>query len=45
VARHTQLADHQDIQRRMQRLSYFKSDRHAAARNRQHDDIQAPPIL
>ena len=44
VAWHAQLADDEDIERRLQRLGNFEGHRHAAARQGQHQHVRAAGV-
>jgi hypothetical protein len=41
----TQLSDQKDVERRIERLGHLESDRHTAARQRQHDYVVSAGIL
>ncbi len=45
MARHSQLADDEDIERGLQRLGDFEGHRHAATRQRQHQHVRAAGVL
>jgi hypothetical protein len=45
MPRQAELPDEEDVQRRVKRLSHFKRDRDAAARQRQYDNIRPAGIL
>jgi hypothetical protein len=45
MARHAELADETDVERRRETRRHFGRDGHAAARQRQHDDIGSTGVL
>ena len=44
VARHAQLAHEEDVERGAQRPGHLVGDRHAAARQRQHEHVRAAGV-
>ena len=44
VARHAQLADHEDVERGLERLGDFEGDGHAAARQGQYQHVRATGV-